>query len=121
MTNNVLKKRKLAERRKIRVRAKIHGTAEMPRLSVNRSLRYISAQLIDDNAGHTLVAVCEKELDEKKREGKPIEVAAALGKLLADKAKKVGVAKVVFDRGSYKYHGRVRAFADAAREAGLEF
>lgn len=105
------------ERRVRRVRAKISGTAQRPRLAVYRSLRGLSAQLIDDQKGHTLVSVSQKELG--KAAGKPVEVATELGKMMADKAKKAGIDNVVFDRRHYKYHGRVKAFAEAAREGGL--
>ena len=106
-------------RRRRRVRAKIRGTAERPRLSVFRSNRGIGAQLIDDVAGHTLAAVnwTEKELKELGR----MEQATRAGALLAERAKGAGVETVVFDRGGYRYHGRVKALADGAREAGLRF
>ena len=106
-------------RRRRRVRAKIRGTAERPRISVFRSNRGIFAQLIDDDSGRTLAAVnwTEPEL----RELGPTEQAQKAGELLAERAKAVGVDTVVFDRGGYQYHGRVKALADAAREAGLKF
>jgi large subunit ribosomal protein L18 len=107
------------ERRVRRVRAKISGTSERPRLAVFRSLRSFSAQLIDDTSGKTLASVTQKEV--AKKGGKPVELATELGTLMADKAKKAGVTSIVFDRRHYKYHGRVQAFADAAREAGLTF
>jgi large subunit ribosomal protein L18 len=106
-------------RRGRRVRVKVSGTAETPRLAIHRTLRHFSAQLIDDIAGKTLMAVTQKELKDAK--GTKTEVAAALGTLLGEKATKAGVTKAVFDRRSNKYHGRVKAFADAAREAGLQF
>lgn len=102
-----------------KVRAKIQGTAERPRLVVNRSLTGISAQIVDDVKGHTLSAVSQKELGKKKVAR--LDAATALGKLIAERAQKAGIANVVFDRRHYKYHGRVKAFADAAREAGLKF
>ena len=104
-------------RRRRRVRAKITGTAERPRISVFRSNRGISAQLIDDVAGRTLAAVTwtEGEL----RSLKPMESAAKAGELLGERAKAQGIETVVFDRGGYQYHGRVKAFADGVREAGL--
>ena len=107
-------------RRHARVRKKVRGTPERPRLAVHRSNRYISAQLIDDLRGRTVAAASsqEKQLRDK---GLSVETAADVGKLLADRAKDAGVAAVVFDRGGFKYHGRVKALADAAREAGLEF
>ncbi len=106
-------------RRHRRVRAKVRGTAERPRLAVYRSNRGISAQVIDDDAGRTVAAAShqDKGLVKTARAGTP----AAVGKLVAERAKKAGVAAVVFDRGGYLYHGRVKALADAARENGLEF
>ena len=110
-------------RRKIRIRKKIRGTSERPRLTVYRSLKYIYAQIIDDEAGHTLVAAStlEKELREKLKSTKDIEAAKTVGELIAKRALEKGIEKVVFDRNGYKYHGRVKALADAAREAGLKF
>lgn len=105
-------------RRQIRVRSKIQGDAQRPRLSVHRSLRYISAQLIDDVAGKTLVSAHQKDLKGKMTKS---QAAAELGKQFAENAKKAGISQVVFDRRAYKYHGRVKAFADAAREGGLVF
>ncbi len=107
------------ERRVRRNRAKISGTAERPRLAVHRTLRHLSAQLIDDVAGKTVAAAHSREVKAEKK--KPVEVAAELGSLLAERAQKAGVSAVVFDRRSYLYHGRVKAFADAAREKGLQF
>ena len=106
-------------RRRRRVRAKVHGTADRPRLSVFRSNRGIGAQLIDDVAGHTLAAVNWTESDLKDL-GR-MEQAKKAGELLAGRAKKAGVETCVFDRGGYLYHGRVRALAESAREAGLRF
>ena len=106
-------------RRRRRVRAKIRGSAERPRLSVFRSNRGIQAQLIDDDAGKTVAAVNWTEGDLKGL--KPTEQAQKAGKLLAERAKSAGVENCVFDRGGYLYHGRVRALAEAAREAGLRF
>jgi large subunit ribosomal protein L18 len=103
--------------RKRRIRARIRGTAGRPRLSVYRSLAGMYAQLVDDEAGKTLVAASLKEAKGKAN----VEGAAKLGKLLAEKAKKAKIDKVVFDRSGYKYHGRVKALADAAREHGLTF
>jgi large subunit ribosomal protein L18 len=108
------------KRRVGRVRARVRGTAGRPRLAVHRSVRYFGAQLIDDVAGKTLVAVHSKQLKTKKKM-KKMEASTALGELLAKKAKEAGLEAVVFDRRHYKYHGRVRAFADAAREGGLKF
>ena len=106
-------------RRRRRVRAKVRGTAERPRLSVFRSNRGIGAQLIDDVAGHTLAAVNWTESDLKSL-GR-LEQAGKAGELLAERAKSAGVETVVFDRGGYRYHGRVKALADGAREGGLRF
>jgi large subunit ribosomal protein L18 len=106
-------------RRRRRVRAKVRGTAERPRLSVFRSNRGIQAQLIDDVAGHTIAAVNWTEGDLK--ELKSMDQAKKAGELLAERAKAAGVESVVFDRGGYRYHGRVKALADGAREAGLKF
>ena len=105
-------------RRHLRVRRKIQGTAQRPRLAVFRSNRYIYAQLIDDDRGHTVAAVAwtEPEL----RELAPKEQAKRAGELLAARAKEAGASSCVFDRGGYRYHGRVRALAEGAREGGLE-
>jgi large subunit ribosomal protein L18 len=107
-------------RRHRRVRGKIRGTAERPRLQVFRSNRGIFAQLIDDDAGRTLAAASWKELPASFK-GAKTEQAAEVGKRLAAAAKKAGVENVVFDRGGYLYHGRVKALADSAREGGLSF
>ncbi len=107
-------------RRHTRVRKSIHGTADRPRLAVYRSNRYIYAQVIDDVAGQTLVAASSQEKD-LRGERLNLETAAKVGKALGARAKEAGVSTVVFDRGGYKYHGRVKALADAARETGLEF
>ena len=106
-------------RRAARVRAKVKGTPTRPRLAVHRGLTTFSAQLIDDSAGKTIAAVTQKELKGKKTAR--MDASVALGKLMAEKATKAGIKQVVFDRRSNKYHGRVKAFADAAREAGLQF
>lgn len=113
----IIAKRSRQTRRAIRTRAKIKGTASCPRLTVFRSDKHISAQLINDELGRTLAAAS----DMKSMAGKPLERAAAVGTLLAGAAKAAGVTKVVFDRGSFRYHGRVKALADAARASGLEF
>ncbi len=117
MTVLTQERRRLRRRR--RVRAKITGTAERPRISVFRSNRGISAQLIDDERGHTLAAVnwTEPEL----RSLKAGEQAKRAGELLAQRAKDAGVEQAVFDRGGYRYHGNVKALADGARESGLAF
>ncbi len=106
-------------KRRRRVRAKVHGSAERPRISVFRSNRGIFAQLIDDDAGVTLAAVNWTEAD--LRSLKPMEQAAKAGQVLAERAKAAGVESVVFDRGGYQYHGRVKALAEGAREGGLAF
>jgi large subunit ribosomal protein L18 len=106
-------------RRRRRVRAKVRGTAERPRISVFRSNRGIFAQLVDDDAGRTLAAVSWTEAD--LRGLKSLDQARRAGELLADRAKAAGLETAVFDRGGYKYHGRVRALAEGAREGGLSF
>src|SRR5918999_3391577 len=106
-------------RRRRRVRAKVRGTATRPRLSVFRSNRGVSAQLIDDDRGHTLAAVTWTEPD--LRELGRMEQAKRAGEVLAGRAKEAGVETCIFDRGGYRYHGRVKALADGAREAGLTF
>jgi large subunit ribosomal protein L18 len=112
--------RKARERRHKRVRGKVVGSAERPRLVVFRSNRGIEAQLVDDLEGKTLAAASWLHL-KKSFKGSKSEQAAEVGKLLADNAKKANVETVVFDRGGYLYHGRVKALADAAREGGLKF
>ncbi len=106
-------------RRRRRVRAKVRGTADRPRISVFRSNRGIFAQLIDDDAGVTLASVQWTEDD--LRSLKPMEQATKAGELLAERAKAAGVDTAVFDRGGYQYHGRVKALAEGAREGGLSF
>jgi large subunit ribosomal protein L18 len=109
--------RRLKRRR--RVRAKVHGSAERPRISVFRSNRGLVAQLIDDDAGRTIASVQWTEAD--LRSLKPMEQATEAGKLLASRAKAAGIESAVFDRGGYQYHGRVKALAEGAREGGLQF
>ena len=116
----VLTKREARLRRHRRVRSKIEGTAERPRLVVFRSNRGIFAQLIDDESGRTLAAGSWLGLP-KSFKGNKTEQAAEVGKLVAQKAKAAGIEAVVFDRGGYLYHGRVKALADGAREGGLQF
>ncbi len=106
-------------RRRRRVRAKVRGTAERPRISVFRSNRGIFAQLIDDDAGHTLAQV--NWLESELRKLPPMDQARQAGRLLGERAKQAGIDSAVFDRGGYKYHGRVKALADGARESGLGF
>jgi large subunit ribosomal protein L18 len=116
---SVLTKREARERRHRRVRAKIAGTAERPRLVVFRSNRGISAQLVDDEAGRTLAGASWTGL--KSQPGSKTEQAKEVGLALAAAAKKAGIERCVFDRGGYLYHGRVKALAEAAREGGLTF
>lgn len=110
-------------RRHLRLRQKISGTAERPRLNVFRSLKHIYAQIIDDTAGKTLVAAStnDKELKETLTNGGNVKAAAEVGKLVAKRALEKGIDTVVFDRGGYIYHGRVKALAEGAREGGLKF
>lgn len=109
-------------RRHRRVRKKISGTAERPRLAVYRSNKHISVQLIDDLSGHTIAAASTVEPDLRKQgSGATVDAAKRVGTLIAQRAKSAGVTKVVYDRGGFIFHGRVAAAADAAREAGLEF
>lgn len=107
--------------RHARIRSKISGTSEVPRLSVFRSNKQIYAQIIDDEKKSTLVSASSLDKSLKLENGGNVEAAKAVGKLLAEKAKKAKITKVVFDRGGYLYHGRVKALAEAARENGLEF
>ena len=110
-------------RRHVRVRHDVSGTPERPRLAVFRSLSHIYAQVIDDAAGHTLVSASDQDEDVRKGVNgkKKSEVAGLVGTALAKKAKDKGITSVVFDRGGFKYHGRVKALADAARKGGLSF
>jgi large subunit ribosomal protein L18 len=105
------------------VRTRVSGTPERPRLCIYRSLGHIYAQIIDDRSGRTIISASSLDKETKKnlKGGGNIASAKAIGKIIADRAKAAGVVKVVFDRGGYKYHGRVKALADAAREAGLQF
>jgi len=118
-----LSKRDQRARRHRRIRGRVTGTAERPRLNVYRSHSHIYAQVIDDTRGHTLVAAStldaglRPQLDEKTK----LEEAKLVGRLVAERALAAGVTQVVFDRGGYKYHGRIQALADAAREGGLKF
>lgn len=116
-------KNKARLKRHLRVRRKISGTTERPRLNIFRSSKHMYAQLIDDVKGITLAAAStqDKELRSEITNGGNVEAAAKVGQLIAKRAKEQGINKVVFDRGGYLYHGRVQALADAAREAGLEF
>jgi large subunit ribosomal protein L18 len=109
-------------RRHRRVRKKLHGTAERPRLAVFRSNKHIVAQLIDDDSGRTLAAASTTEADQRATgSGGSVDAASRIGQLIAERAKAAGIDRVVFDRGGFIYHGRIAALAAAAREAGLEF
>ena len=109
-------------RRHRRVRKKVHGTAERPRLAVHRSNKHITVQVIDDDAGRTIAAASTTEPEVRgSGSGSTVAAATKVGQVVAQRAKAAGVSKVVYDRGGYVYHGRVAAVADAAREAGLEF
>ena len=110
-------------RRKNRVRKKLRGSADFPRLSVHRSNKHLYCQLIDDDHGKTLASAStrDKELAPKIKYGGNCDAAKVVGQAIAEKAKAAGVTKIKLDRGSYKYHGRVAELADAAREAGLKF
>jgi large subunit ribosomal protein L18 len=119
MTTAVVEKRARRQRRRRRIRARAIGTAERPRLSVFRSNRGVVAQLIDDDRGHTVASVRWFEPD--LRSLKAMEQAKRAGELLAQRARDAGIEACVFDRGGYKYHGRVKALADGAREGGLRF
>lgn len=107
--------------RHARIRKKVSGTNEIPRLNVFRSAKHISVQIIDDEKGVTLVSASSMDKDLKLTNGGNIEAAKKVGEAIAKKATKAGIKQVVFDRGGYLYHGRVEALADAARENGLEF
>lgn len=114
-----------AHRRQLhrRVRRNLGGTPDRPRLAVYRSLRQVYAQVIDDQAGRTLVSASslDAEFQKQMKTGGNLAAAKLVGKLVGERARAAGITKVVFDRGGYKYHGRVKSLADAAREAGLEF
>lgn len=116
MPSTILNKKELRDRRHNRVRAKISGTAERPRLAVFRSNKFISAQLIDDNAGKTLGAAHGRSV-----KGSLSVQAVGVGKAIAEAAKKAGITTVVFDRGGYEYGGQIKGLADSARENGLTF
>lgn len=115
-------RRRIAKaRRHFRIRKKVAGTPERPRLVVTRSSRHVVAQLVDDLAGHTLAAATSLEAGVRSVDGDKKARAAKVGELLASRAKDAGIAKAVFDRGGSVYHGRIAALADAARKSGLEF
>ena len=115
-----IEKKEIRSRIHKRIRRKLTGTSERPRLAIFRSVAHIYAQVIDDGAGKTLVSASSVDKDGKTNGGN-VAAAKAIGKLVAQRAKEKGIKSVVFDRGGFKYHGRVKALADAAREAGLEF
>lgn len=118
--NNRKRSKKVARRGRIKrgIRAKVSGTNERPRLSVYRSNKHIYAQLIDDLEGRTLVAA--SSVEEGVEGGTPVDVSRAVGQRLAERAQETGVARAVFDRNGYKYHGRVKALAEGARQSGLQ-
>jgi len=118
MAINFKSQNKRRTRRAARTRSQINGTARRPRLSVFRSNRFIYAQLIDDEAGKTLASATTSA---EKKSGKSVVMAKNLGAKIAEKAKAIGIVAVVFDKGAYAYHGRVKAVAESAREAGLKF
>lgn len=118
MKNKEIVKRQVKTRRHKRVRSKIFGTAETPRLNLFRSNKGLFVQLINDDLGVTLASASEKEIKEKKTK---TDTAKEIGKLIAKKAQEKNISKVVFDRGGYKYHGRTKAAAEGAREEGLVF
>lgn len=123
MSSKQQKKQKLKRRKALHVRARLRGTPERPRLSVFRSLSNIYCQVIDDESGRTLASASslDKDLRDNAKGKRKTDVAGLVGEAIANKAKAAGVSKVSFDRGPYKYHGRVKAVADAARNSGLEF
>jgi large subunit ribosomal protein L18 len=122
MSTSSKDKQSARARRHYRVRKKVAGTAERPRLAVFRSNKHISAQVIDDRTGRTLASASTVEKDLRQKGGTGNKAAATtVGRTVAERAKVAGVSRVVFDRGGFLYHGRVAAVADAAREAGLEF
>lgn len=116
MSKKIISRNELRKKRHARVRGKVKGSSEKPRLNVFRSLRFLYAQVINDEENKILVAVDSRKLGKDKKSG-PEEI----GKLIAEKCVKKGIKEVIFDRGGYKYHGRVKALADAARKAGLKF
>ena len=115
--------RRLRLVRHARVRKKVSGTLDRPWLCVFRSLRHIYAQIIDDTEGHTLVSASSHETNDQQSSsaGPQVDISVAVGKMVAERAKSQGITTVVFDRGGYKYHGRVKALAEASREGGLKF
>lgn len=120
---NKIDKNTIRQKRHLRIRKNLEGTSTRPRLNVYRSLQNIYAQVINDETGETIVSAStmDKELKSKVKNSGNVEAAKAVGKLIAQRAIKKGIKQVVFDRGGYLYHGRIKGLADAAREAGLEF
>jgi large subunit ribosomal protein L18 len=125
VTKEIKKKRERRERAHLRLRMRVRGTSERPRLSVYKSLKFIYAQVIDDDRGHTIAAASSADPDIRQQlEGKAAsnqKAAKLVGEAIAARAKEKGIEKVVFDRGGYVYHGNVKALADSAREKGLQF
>ena len=125
VTKEMKKKRERRERAHLRIRQRVRGSAERPRLSVYKSLKFIYAQVIDDDRGHTIAAASSADPDIRQQlEGKAAsnqKAAKLVGEAIAARAKEKGIDKVVFDRGGYVYHGNVKALADSAREKGLQF
>lgn len=117
----MLEKQQKRLRRHKKVRAKLYGTKEKPRLCVFRSAKHIYAQLVDDEQGKTIAVANDLELKKSKARKNKVDMAKEIGKLIAKKAQDLKIEKVVFDRGGYKYHGRVKALAEGAREEGLKF
>lgn len=120
MSSNNLKKNKTRQRRRFRIRKKVIGTAERPRLVVNRSLRNIEVQIVDDQQGHSLVGLSTRSKELQGEFSSRVDQGKILGKLVAEKAGEKGIQKVVFDRAGFLYHGIVKAVADGAREGGLQ-
>jgi len=121
MTDTARTRRDSRIRRHQRLRKHVHGTSERPRLAVFRSAKHVVAQVIDDDTGRTLAAAATTEADLRSSGGGTVDAATRVGTLIAERASAAGIRKVVFDRGGFKYHGRIAAVADAARDAGLEF
>jgi len=117
----MLRKQKLRFRRHAHIRKHVSGTAEKPRMAVFRSNRHIYVQLIDDLKGHTLASATSRDLDGAKNGVINLKVAEQVGELIAGKAKDLNIEQVVFDRGGFKFHGKIKALADAARKSGLKF
>ena len=120
---SLLSRNEKRQRIHVRIRSRIRGGKDKPRLNIFRSLDQIYAQLIDDTTGHTVLAVSSRDKEVRKvlKNGGNVAGAKTVGKVLAERAKAAGIASVVFDRGGYAYHGRVKALAEAAREGGLQF